>query len=60
MKKKTKIILIVSIIAIIFLIVGLFIGNMKKDKKKTQQVMEIILKESKEFENNVLSFFVYF
>ncbi len=56
MKKKTKIILIVSIIAMIFLIVGLFIGNMKKDKKKTQQVMEIILKESKEFENNVLSF----
>lgn len=56
MKKKTKIMLIVSIIAIILLIVGLFIGSMKKDKKKTQQVMELVLQDSKEFEKNVLSF----
>lgn len=56
MKKKTKIIIITSIIIIILLIIGTFIVSMRKDKKKTNQVMDLILKDSKKFEDSVVSF----
>lgn len=56
MKKKTKIIIITSIIMIVFLIIGLFIGSMRKDKKETKKVMDLIIKDSEKFENSVVSF----
>lgn len=41
---------------IVFLIIGLFIGSMRKDKKETKKVMDLIIKDSEKFENSVVSF----
>lgn len=53
MKKKTKVILIASIVIILLLIIGLFIGSMQKDKKKTKEAMDIIIKDSEKFEKSI-------
>lgn len=56
MKKKTKIMIIISVIIIIFLLVGLFIGSIAKDKKKTKEAMNLIIKDSEKFEKSVEKF----